>query len=116
MADPDTATSIPATCLELRSTVTDDGLVTLAVRETDVPAPGDDEVVVRIEAAPINPSDLGMLFAGADLSTVAAVDGDLPAVSASLSPGVLAAQAGRLGLPMPSGIEGGGTVVAAGSS
>jgi len=110
------AASLPTTCLELRSTVTDDGLVTLAVRETDVRAPGDDEVVVKVEAAPINPSDLGMLFAGADLRTATAVDGDTPAASASLSPAVLAAQAGRLGKPMPAGNEGGGTVIAAGAS
>lgn len=117
MADSGSASmSVPTTCLELRSTVTDDGVVTLAVQRAEVAPPGDDEVVVRVEAAPINPSDLGMLFAGADLSTVAAVDGDLPAVSASLGPAVLAAQAGRLGIPMPTGNEGGGTVIAAGAS
>ena len=110
------AVSLPATGLELRSTVTDDGVVTLAVQETEVSAPGDDEVVVQVEAAPINPSDLGMLFAGADLGTVAAVEGDLPAVRARLSPAVLAAQAGRLGKPMPTGNEGGGMVIAAGAS
>jgi len=114
MADP--GASLPTTGLELRSTVTDDGLVTLAVRETGVAAPGDDEVVVRVEAAPINPSDLGMLFAGADLGTATAVDGALPAVSATLSPTALAAQAGRLGKSMPTGNEGGGTVIAAGGS
>jgi hypothetical protein len=57
-----------------------------------------------------------MLFAGGDVSTASAVDGDLPAVSVSLTPGVLAASAGRLGKPMPTGNEGGGTVVATGSS
>lgn len=113
---PNPEVSLPATGLELRSIVTADGLVTVAVRESDVAAPGDDEVVVRVEAAPINPSDLGMLFAGADLSTASGLDGELPAVSASIGAAALAAQSGRLGKPMPVGNEGGGTVIAAGAS
>jgi NADPH:quinone reductase-like Zn-dependent oxidoreductase len=108
---------LPDECLELRSTLADDGIVTLAVRSTDVVAPGDDQVVVRIEAAPINPSDLGMLFAGGDTSAaIVAGDGGLPAVAVPVTAGVLAAQAARVGRAMPAGNEGGGTVVAAGSS
>ncbi len=117
MSDSDTVAPVPTISLELRSTMTDDGLVTLAVRETDVPAPGADEVVVRVEAAPVNPSDLGMLFGMADLDTAVATEHDgFPGVSASLSARVLAAQSARIGRPMPVGNEGGGTVVAAGSS
>lgn len=109
--------TLPEECLELRSTVSDDGAVTLGVRTAAVPRPGDDEVVVRVEAAPINPSDLGMLFAMADLDAATAVDDDgRPGVRAPLSPRVLEAQAGRLGRPMPVGNEGGGTVVAVGAS
>ena len=112
---PDSS-SVPATTLELRSTVTDDGTVTLAVGEADLPVPGPDEVVVRIEAAPINPSDLGMLFAGADIGSVEAVGSvDLPAVRAVIPTGIVGL-AGRLGRPMPTGNEGGGTVVATGDS
>ncbi len=111
-----TESAIPTECVELRSTVTEDGVVTLAQRLTEIGPLGDDQVLVRVEAAPINPSDLGMLFAGGDVSTASAADGELPAVSVSLSPGVLAASAGRLGKPMPTGNEGGGTVVAAGGS
>ena len=91
--------------------------MTLGVQSGPVPEPGPDDVVVRVEAAPINPSDLGMLFAAADLSSAAAVEGtELPAVRAPLSPRALAAQQGRLGRAMPTGNEGGGTVVAAGTS
>jgi len=107
--------SVPTTTLELRSTVTEDGQVTLALRSGDVPSPSEDQVVVQVQAAPINPSDLGMLFAGADLATAAAVDGDMPSVSAELSEAALAGSAGRLGKPMPCGNEGAGTVIAAGS-
>jgi NADPH:quinone reductase-like Zn-dependent oxidoreductase len=113
MSDP----TVPTSTLELRSSVHDDGWVTLAVVEADVPTPRDDQVVVRVEAAPINPSDLGMLFAGADLTAAErVVDGDLPAVRAPLSPGALAAARARIGRAMPTGNEGGGVVVAAGSS
>ena len=112
MSDP----AVPATTLELRSTVTDDGAVTLAISLADLPVPGPDEVVVRIEAAPINPSDLGMLFAGADIESAEAVgSADLPAVRATIPAGT-AGLGGRLGMPMPTGNEGGGTVVATGDS
>lgn len=112
-----TDTAVPSTGLELRSTVTDDGRITLAMRDFDVAEPGPDEVVVRVEASPINPSDLGMLFGMADLDAAEAAGSDqLPAVSAPLSARGLAMQVARVGKPMPVGNEGGGTVVAAGSS
>ena len=108
---------VPDRGLELRSTLSHDGIVTLAVRWTDVPAPGDDQVVVRVDAAPINPSDLGMMFAAGDIgAALAAGDGMHPAVAVPVSAGVLAAQHGRLDKAMPVGNEGGGTVVAAGAS
>ncbi len=112
-----TTVETPASALELRSTLTDDGMVTLGLRQCDVVAPGDDEVLVRVEAAPINPSDLGMLFARADLegATVSAT-ADLPAVMAPVDRASVVGQAGRLGKAMPVGNEGAGTVVAAGSS
>ena len=112
-----TSHDVPEHALELRSTLSDDGIVTLAVRSTEVPAPGDDQVVVRVEAAPINPSDLGMLFAGGDAdASLAAGDGMYPGVSLPVSAAVLAAQRARLGKAMPVGNEGGGVVVAAGAS
>ncbi len=112
-----TSHDLPEHALELRSTLSDDGIVTLAVRSTDVPPPGDDQVVVRVDAAPINPSDLGMLFAGGDAdASLAAGDGMYPGVSLPVSAAVLAAQHARLGKAMPVGNEGGGVVVAAGAS
>lgn len=109
-------TSLPSTTLELRSTVAEDGTVTLAVREAELPAPGPDEVVVRVEAAPINPSDLGMLLAGADPDSAESVGTpDLPGVRATIPTGTAGLE-GRLGRPMPTGNEGGGTVVATGES
>jgi len=107
---------IPTSSRELLSMVTNDGAVTLGLHENELGELGDDKVLIRIEAAPINPSDLGMLFAGGDVSKAAAVPGDQTAVAVPLSAGVLAASAGRIGKHMPTGNEGGGTVIAAGSS
>lgn len=113
---------IPTTALGVMSTVTADSRVELALHETPVPVPGPHEVLVRIEAAPINPSDLGMLFAGADLTKVT-TDGVTistgplgPIASVTLGPGAFRAVAARVGVPTPVGNEGGGVVVAAGDS
>ena len=58
------------TGLQLYSTVKQEGILELSLADVPIPEPQDDEVVVRVEAAPINPSDLGLLFGPADLSTV----------------------------------------------
>jgi NADPH:quinone reductase len=110
-------TPIPATALQLRSLVKDDQTVELFLDTVEVPEPGPNEVLLRVEAAPINPSDLGLLLAGADF-TAAVETGtpDRPVISAPLSPAVMRAMKARVGLPMPAGNEGAGTVVAAGSS
>jgi NADPH:quinone reductase-like Zn-dependent oxidoreductase len=111
------ASELADLALELRSTLTDDGIVTMAIRETEVTAPTDDQVVVRIDAAPINPSDLGMMFAGGDAdASLAAGDGLHGAVAVPVTDAAIAAQRARLGKPMPVGNEGGGVVVAAGTS
>ena len=113
----DSLADLPATALELRSTLTDDGVVTMGIRETDVVSPTDDQVVVRVDAAPINPSDLGMMLGGGDAREARAAGDDThAAVSIPITEAAVAAQRARLGKPMPVGNEGGGVVVAAGSS
>jgi NADPH:quinone reductase-like Zn-dependent oxidoreductase len=97
----------------LRSTVRSDSTLEISLSDEPMPVPGPDEVVIRVEASPINPSDLGMLLAGADVST-SQRSGDT--LTASLGRGAMAGSAGRVGAPMPVGNEGAGTVVAAGSS
>lgn len=111
MTDP----AISATTREIRSTVTDDGTLTVDVRTAELSAPGPDQVVVKIHAAPINPSDLALLVGSADVSKATAGDGDKPSFSAPITEG-LGALAARFGKPMVVGNEGGGVVVAAGSS
>jgi NADPH:quinone reductase-like Zn-dependent oxidoreductase len=109
--------SLPATALQLRTLITTDGTLELALHEVPVPQPADDEVLIRIEATPINPSDIGLLFGAADLSTIE-VDGppDRPRVRARVPAAAMAAMAGRVEQPLPAGNEGCGTVVAAGSA
>ena len=57
------------TGLQLRSLARANGQLELSLVSVPVPDPLPDEVLVRIEASPLNPSDLGLLFGAADLST-----------------------------------------------
>lgn len=108
---------LPDTALELRSLVTSQGTLELSLHDVPVPTPAANEVLVRVEASPINPSDLGLLTAGADMAT-ATVAGtpERPVVTAKLRPGALAALSARVDKSLPVGNEGAGLVVAAGSS
>ncbi|MFT6016473.1 MAG: NADPH2:quinone reductase, partial [Candidatus Azotimanducaceae bacterium] len=103
--------------LQLRSTVTSDGHLKLDLAHIDVPVPASDEVIVRIEASPINPSDLGLLFGMADMSTATASGtSDAPVITADIAPNILNALKARVDKSLPVGNEGGGVVVAAGDS
>ena len=105
------------TGLQLRSTVKKDGTLELSIQSVPVPEPRPEEVVVRIEASPINPSDQGLLFAGADLSTArASGTADSPVVTATIPPAAMKGLAGRLDQSLPVGNEGAGVVVQAGAS
>jgi NADPH:quinone reductase-like Zn-dependent oxidoreductase len=110
-------TDLPGEALELRSLVTSGGTLELSLHEVPVPTPGPNEVLVRVEASPINPSDLGLLIASADMST-ATVAGtpERPVVTAPIAEAALGALSARLDQSLPVGNEGAGTVVAAGSS
>ncbi|MBM4385178.1 MAG: zinc-binding dehydrogenase [Deltaproteobacteria bacterium] len=109
--------SVPTTSLQLFSNLRKDGTLELSLAESPVPAPKADEVVVRVEATPINPSDLGMLLAGADMSGAKyAGTPARPVVTAQVGHEMLRAMAARLGHPMPVGNEGAGIVIAAGSA
>ena len=107
----------PDTGLALHSLVRPEGKLELTLVDVPVPSPKPNQVVIRVEASPINPSDLGLLLAGADLST-AAVSGpaDRPVVTANITDGAMRALAARVGTSLPVGNEGAGTVVATGTS
>lgn len=103
--------------LQLRSLIRASGELELSLHDEPVPEPQAHEVVIRVEASPMNPSDLGLLFGAADMST-AKVSGtpDRPVVTATVPERGMPAMAGRLDQSLPVGNEGAGTVVKAGSS
>ena len=102
---------------QLRSTVTSSGQLKLELAQIEVPAPTSNEVMVRVEASPINPSDLGLLFGMADMSTAkASGTSDAPMITADIAPNILKTLTARLDQALPVGNEGGGVVVAAGDS
>ena len=105
------------TGLQLRSLVKSTGDLELSLTSVPTPVPAANEVVVRVEAAPLNPSDLGLLFAGADM-TKASQRGtkDQPMVAARVPEAALKSMAARFDVSMPVGNEGAGIVVEAGSS
>jgi NADPH2:quinone reductase len=103
--------------LQLRSLVKKSGEMELSLATTSIPKPGSDEVIIRIDAAPINPSDLGLLLANADWSQ-AKVSGTAqhPIVTTPISANAVQAMAARIDIPMPVGNEGAGLVIEGGSS
>lgn len=110
-------TPLPATARQIRSLLTAEGELIVSLRRAPMPTPKDDEVLIRVEATPINPSDLGLLFGAADLSALKSVgSADEPAVSAPMPAPAMKALAARIGDAALVGNEGAGTVVAAGSS
>jgi NADPH:quinone reductase-like Zn-dependent oxidoreductase len=112
MTGPPMNGDLPAEGLELRSLVRPDGVLELSLRPYPVKPPEDGEVLVRMEAAPVNPGDLGVLLGPADLSTLRQA-GDV--TTADLPRAALPALSARIGQSTPTGVEGAGVVIAAGA-
>ncbi|HEY3680698.1 MAG TPA: zinc-binding dehydrogenase [Bradyrhizobium sp.] len=105
------------TGLQLRSLIKKSGELEISLVSVPTPEPAEDEIVVRVEATPINPSDLGLLVGAADMSTAkASGTKDLPVVTAKVPDAGMRAMAARLDESMPVGNEGAGKVVATGAS
>ncbi|WP_332770145.1 zinc-binding dehydrogenase [Phenylobacterium sp.] len=104
------------TGLQLRSLVKASGELELSLARVAIPEPAADEVLVRVEGSPINPSDLGLLLGAADMSTaVASGTAEQPVVTAKIPDAFMRAMAGRLDESMPVGNEGAGVVIKAGA-
>src|SRR3954468_7787359 len=105
------------TGLQLRTLLKKSGELELSLASVSTPEPAEDELVVRVGATPINPSDLGLLIGPADMST-AVVSGtrDQPVVTAQMPEAALRTVGARLGSTPPVGNEGAGTVIRTGSS
>src|SRR5580700_9942 len=105
------------TGLQLRSLIKNGGELEISLLQVPTPEPSADEVVVRVEASPINPSDLGLLVGAADMTTAKATGSkDAPVVTARVPDAAMRAMAGRLDESMPVGNEGAGVVIRTGSS
>jgi NADPH2:quinone reductase len=102
---------------QIRSEVTKEGKLLIYIESTEIPEPKEDEVLIRIEASPINPSDLGLLIGPADVSSMAVSgEGEAAVVTMDIPEGLLRMLDTRLDQSLPVGNEGGGVVVKAGSN
>ena len=105
------------TGLQLRSLVKPDGTLEISLQQVPVAEPAADEVVVRVEASPLNPSDLGLLFGAADVTTAKISGGAAnPVVTATIPEKLMRGMGARVGQSMPVGNEGAGVVIKAGST
>ena len=101
---------------KLSSTITPAGNVRLSLSEERYSSLKPDEVLIEVEASPINPSDIGVMFSATKNMDVKAVklDDGSHAIEAEVHPAVMPAMKVRLNVPFPCGNEGAGMVVAAG--
>jgi NADPH:quinone reductase-like Zn-dependent oxidoreductase len=103
--------------LQLRSLATNEGELQLSLMRVPVAEPGPDEVLVRIDATPINPSDIGLLFGAADMHNAKlSGSGDDVKVIAPIPEAYRRSMASRVGQSLPVGNEGAGEVIKAGAN
>ena len=103
--------------LQLRSLIKRSGELEISLIDIPTPEPGPDKVVVRVEASPINPSDLGLLIGAAELSMAkASGTREQPVITAKVPEAGMKMMAARLDESMPVGNEGAGVVIRSGSS
>ena len=103
---------------EIRSTVTSEGNIELSITKAERPIPSADEVLIKVEAAPINPSDLGLLLSfAADLSSISTSGSeDETVTSMKIYPALMGSMKPRLDQSMQAGNEGAGIIVDAGEN
>jgi NADPH:quinone reductase-like Zn-dependent oxidoreductase len=109
--------SSDSTYLQMFSTLTAEGELRLELKEQPMPIPGENEVLIRIEATPINPSDHGVMFGWASMaSAISLGSGADTVLTAPVSEQGMAVMKARIGQSLAVGNEGAGTVVATGTS
>jgi NADPH:quinone reductase len=109
--------SVNSTYLQMFSTVTDAGELHLELKQQETPKPEGNQVLVRVEATPINPSDQGVMFGWSDIANATSSgSGSDALLSAPVSEQGLGVMKARLGQSLAVGNEGAGTVVATGDS
>ena len=102
---------------EIRSNVTSEGNIEISIASVEKPKPAENEVLIKVEASPINPSDLGLLISfAADLDSLNVTgSGDETVAKMKVHPGLMKAMAPRLDQSMKVGNEGGGVIEGAGT-
>lgn len=105
--------AMPTSGRSIRSTVTSTGALELRLTEEEIPDPTGSQVLVSVEASPVNPSDLGVLLGPVDASTLSPADGG--GIDGRVPEQALPIMRDRLDRALPVGNEGAGTVVAAGA-
>ena len=101
---------------QIRSKATSDGNIELSIAKVEKPVPGDDEVLIEVQASPINPSDLGLLLSfAADVQNINTTgSGDETVATMPVHPALMGSLKPRLDKSMPVGNEGAGVIVDAG--
>lgn len=108
---------LPATNRTMLTEVKPEGVLELYLADLPMPTPKEHEVVVKVQATPINPSDLGLMVGAADVGSARAIERNgLPGVAMNVPEAGMRFMASRVGQAMPIGNEGCGVVVAAGAS
>ncbi|WP_370172182.1 MULTISPECIES: zinc-binding dehydrogenase [Hyphomonas] len=109
--------TLPEKGLQIRTLIKPEGELELSLAEVEIPTPGPTDIIIKVEATPINPSDLGLLVGAGDISTaVQSGTADRPVITAKVPEAGMRAMKARIGESLPVGNEGAGTVVAAGES
>ena len=98
---------------QIKSKISKEGLLTISIDEVDVPQPSAGEVLIKVQATPINPSDLGLLVGPADISTLEIVE-EGSQVQMKVPEGLIRSVSARFDQNLPVGNEGAGIVEAAG--
>ena len=98
---------------QIKSKISKEGLLTISLDEVEVPEPGDDQVLIKIQATPINPSDLGLLVGPADISSLKEIKKG-SVVEMKVPDGLIRSVAARFDQDLPVGNEGAGIVESAG--
>ena len=107
--------SLPSSYLQMFSTVSEDGELRLELAEQQIPTLKSSQVLIKVEASPVNPSDLGVMFGWARMSDAHSVgSGKTAVLKAPVCSQGMRAMGARVGQALPIGNEGAGTVVAAG--
>ena len=98
---------------QIKSKISKEGLLTISLDEVNVPEPGDGEVLIKVLATPINPSDLGLLVGPADISSLKEVEKG-SVIEMKVPDGLIRSVAARFDQNLPVGNEGAGIVESAG--